>query len=185
MKAGDIVTFRGKGPVFGFFNILLNLFDDYWRSLDWKPWHMGILWQETYGGWYVLEAIGQGVKINYYSTEHLKDNTRCWDWLDGEASMEKRFEFLRGHIDKRYDVGIYFWTMLQYLVRHYFNHRIPRLLDERFTCWELVSEWCEFMEKPIHSKYDCPLITDILKNLEECQDDQRRKQCDRQFNSPH
>jgi len=47
------------------------------------------------------------------------------------------------HLGKRDDIAIYFWTSLQYILRHYFNRRIPRLLDDRqalqrrAACWRI------------------------------------------------
>ena len=160
MKRGDVVIFKRSGFISFVIGSLIKFFEKWW---DFWGWHMAVVWQEAHGGWYILEAMGQGVKINYYTDKFLAEKTRIYTWLDEEPTEEKMGKFLAGHINKRYDVAIYFWTALQYLIRHYFNHRIPRLLDERFTCWELAFAFCEEMGKPIGSKYDCPIITDFLK----------------------
>lgn len=166
-KPGDIIAFRGTGPAFSFFSSLLCIFDGGWRKLNWKPWHMGIAWSEHDGGLLVLEATGGGVKANQKPTVELETKCRAYGWLDEPPSSSKMAEFFDSHINKRYDVLIYVWTTAQYLFRHLFNRRIPRLLDDRFTCWELAFEFCEDMGKPISSKYDCPMITDFLRAVNE------------------
>ena len=164
MKRGDIVEFKREGIASAVLGSVLKIFE---RDWDAWGWHLGIAWEETNGGWYILEALGSGVETNIYLDEYLKENTRNYSWLDDEPSQQKLLEFLTDHLNQKYDVAVYLWTSLQYLVRHFFNHRIPRLLDERWTCWELVFEFCEDMGKRIGSKYDCPMITDFLKAIKE------------------
>ena len=158
MKRGSLIEFKRKGPVSFILGGILKLFE---RDWDGWGWHLAIAWEKAYDGWYILEAL-HGVEANYYSQHYLDYNTRSYSWLDKVPTLKKMQVFLDSHINKKYDVAIYFWTTLQYLIRHYFNHRIPRLLDDRFTCWELVFEFCAEMDKPIGSKYDCPIITDAL-----------------------
>jgi len=76
-------------------------------------------------------------------------------------------KFLQGHINKKYDVAIYFFTALAIIIRHYFNRPIPKLLDQRYSCWELVQEFSIEMGKPILSRYDVVVIVDIIKALKE------------------
>ncbi len=163
MNRGNIIEFKRKGFISWFLGGLLKLFE---RDWDMYGWHLAIAWEKAYDGWYILEALAFGTEINYYSNKFLERNTRCWKWLDEPPTTKEMGEFLESHINKKYDVVIYFWTTLQYLIRHYFNHRIPKLLDDRWTCWELVADFCESMGKPIQSRFDCPLITDILRNFQ-------------------
>lgn len=162
MKVGDILEFKRSGLISGVLGGLLRMFEPDW---DFWGWHLAIVWQRSYLGWYVLEAR-HGVEINYFTNKFLKENTRAYKWLEESPTKDKMGEFLTSHVSKSYDVLIYFWTTLQYLIRHYFNHRIPRLLDDRYTCWELVAEFCEVMGKPCQSKYDCPIICDMLRNFQ-------------------
>jgi hypothetical protein len=135
---------------------------------DWDGWgwHVGIVWQRGLSGWFILEAVGAGVRINYYEEATLNGRVRTHRWLEEEPAEEKMNDFLAGHIEKKYDVAVYFWTALQYLVRHYFNRRIPRLLDDRYTCWELAAAFYDAMGKPAHSKYDCPMLPDMLRTID-------------------
>jgi len=167
-KPGDVITFKGTGPAFSFFSALLCVFDGGWRKLTWKPWHMGIAWSQLDDdGLLVLEATGEGVKADRKPTAEVETKCRAYRWLDEPPSNTEMVDFFDSHINKRYDVLIYVWTTIQYLFRHFFNRRVPRLLDDRFTCWELAFEFCEDRGKPIGSKYDCPMITDFLRVVNE------------------
>ena len=76
-------------------------------------------------------------------------------------------EFFDSHINKRYDVAVYFWTALAIIIRHYFNRPIPKLLDNRFSCWELVQEFTTHCGKPVLSRYDVIILPDMLEALEQ------------------
>jgi hypothetical protein len=162
IRAGQIVLFKGKGLVFSILSLLIAIVDSNWRGRKWKPWHCGILWRKDTGGWYVFEGYAPRSRLHFYANADLKD-ARFYNWVPFYPKAEV---FLETHIDKPYDVAIYFWTGVQYLIRHYLNHRIPRLLDDRYTCWELISEYASFMGKPVQSRFDCPMIPDILKAIE-------------------
>ena len=161
---GTIVEFKRHGFVSSVLGGLLKLIEPSW---DFWGWHLALIIDRGYDGYYILEATGVGVKVNYYSRKYLDENTRMWQWLDEELTTEQMSKFLRSHIDKAYDVAVYFWTCLAIIIRHYFNRPIPKLLDNRFDCWELVAEFCAEMGKPIVSKYDVIIITDIIKALKE------------------
>lgn len=164
MKEYDLLVFKRKGFVSGILGAILKHFEKDW---DGWGWHVGIVWGlHDRGGWLVLESLGGGPEINWYSEDYLRNCTRSYTWLDDKPSNWKITAFLPDHIGKKYDVAVYFWTALQYLIRHYFNRRIPRLLDDRYTCWELAAEFFEAMGKPIHSKYDCPMLPDMLDVIE-------------------
>ncbi len=160
MKRGDIIAFYGHGILYEVLSRLLKLFEPWW---DRKCWHTAIIFLVSPDGCYLLESQAQGVNINFYQAQDLKD-TRLYRWFDSEPAEIKMEDFLAEHNNERYDVGLYFWTMAQYLIRHFFNHRIPRLLNNRYTCWELVFRLAEELDHPIGSPYDCPLLTDFLKH---------------------
>lgn len=160
MKTNDIVEFKRKGFVSFVLGGLLKILVPSW---DGWGWHLGIAWGAKADGWWILEAKANGVVINWYPTRALL-NTRSHTWLDEVDGREKR-EFLLFHSGKKYDIAIYFWTALAIIIRHFWNRPIPKLLDNRFSCWELVAEYCAAMNKPIVSKYDVIIITDILKHF--------------------
>ncbi len=163
-QKSDIVVFQGDGFIFQVLGRLLKLFNTWW---DRWGWHTAIIWRRGYQGWFLLEATAHGVMEHFYSDAYLHDHARIYRWLDTCPNQKSMDSFFETHILRPYDVAIYFWTALQYLVRHFFNHRIPRLLDARFTCWELCFEFAEEMGKQIGSKYDCPMITEMIKAFEE------------------
>lgn len=172
----------GGGPVFGFFNALLSILYSRWRKRDWKPWHMSVPIQRVSDGWFVMEGASPRSRIHFYSFEELdKTKVRAYRWLDKKPSDELLSAFMTNYLGKQYDVEIYFWTALQYLVRRFWNRRIPRLLDDKYTCWEFACEWAEANNKPFQSKYDCPFIIDILDALEGVTNG---KEADVRVNSP-
>lgn len=162
IEVGNLVEFKRHGPVPFLLGGLLKMLDHKWNGWGW---HLAIVWEKSClnKGWYIMEALAGGVEINYYSMNDITTRCRIHHWLDQEPTSEQMAKFLKEHLNMSYDVTIYFWTTLQYLVRHFFNRRIPRLLDARFTCWELVFEFCEELGKPIGSKYDCPMISDFIR----------------------
>jgi len=162
LQRGDIILFRGSGPVFNFLSTLLGIFDKKWKRLKKKPWHAAFIADEVASHYTIGESVSKGV------TEAWLDEDaefKVYRWLDSEPPKYKVQKFLLDRAYDRYDLSIYFWTALFYLVRHYFNHRIPKLLNNHFSCWELAGEFCAEMGKPLASKYDTFFITDILKAL--------------------
>jgi len=161
---GCLLEHRGDKPPSAswFISRALKLFERWW---DGWGWHLSIAWKKAGNGWYILEATGDGVEVNFYRNKYLFTDTRIYQWFATPPTRKVMDKFYREHIGKKYDVAIYFWTALQYLFRHFWNKRIPRLLDDRYTCWELVFEFCDEMGKPLGSKYDCPIITDFVKAM--------------------
>ncbi len=180
MRRGDIVEFKRKGFVSKVLGGLLKLFE---RDWDGWGWHLAIAWDKAYEGWYILEATAMGQKINYYSDEHLAQNSRSWEWLDKIPTQKQMGKFLESHIDKAYDVTIYAHTIIQYLLLraiewfqnkfipwHKFTISLPHVLNERYSCWELTFNFCRFMGKPVQesiglSSTRYPLISDFLKAI--------------------
>lgn len=159
-QTGDCAVVRRRGFTGWFFGSLLKLFVPGWSGWGW---HTGILWQELHDGWLVFEALGSGVTQTHYTQQCLEDDCRVYRWLNDAPSEDQLVKFQSGHTGKRYDIAIYFWTTLAVLIRHYINRPIPRLLDNRFSCWELVQEFYEEMGKPVVSKYDVILLPDLLR----------------------
>jgi len=157
MRVGDILVFKGEGLLYEILSRLLKLFEWQW---DRWGWHTAFV---VYGG-QMCESKAQGICLSPIKCD--PQNVRVYRWFDKPPNPQKVNAYLTSHLGKRYDVAIYFFTMLQYLIRHFWNRRIPRLLDDRYTCWENVSQFCDFMGKPLQSEYDCPLLPDMLRNLE-------------------
>lgn len=159
IKLGDIIEFKGRGTVYGVMSRLIKVFEWWW---DRWGWHTAFICGKDERGWLICEAVYGGVQVGY-----LRGEYKVHRWFDEPPSQEEVDKYVEEVLGADYDVAIYFWTTLQYLIRHLFNHRIPRLLNDRYTCWELVWWFCRGMGKPIQSIYDCPMITDLLKAVGE------------------
>jgi len=164
VRAGDIILCDKSGPVAGVISFLISLFDSQWRSLRRKPWHVRLVVSGYGRTAIVLEALGPGVEEKPIDSIPL-DKQQAYRWFNEPINANFLKQWVEDHLGKPYDINAYFWTAFQYLVRHIFNRRIPRMLDNRYHCVELVMEFCEDAGKPMASKYDCPLITDLCKAL--------------------
>jgi len=157
MKVGDIIVFKGSGLVFKILSRLLRFFEKHW---DGWGWHMAYITRISMRGEVTIaESIGSGVRRSPLTG---KTQYRCYTWLE-EVNQRKLQAFTSKHLGENYDVAVYFWTMLQYLILHFFNHQIPRLLDNRYTCWEFVFLMTREMGKPIQSLHRYPFLTDFLE----------------------
>ena len=159
-KRGDIVLFKGSGLVYEILSRALKFFEWNW---DRWGWHLGFVSGDSpfTDVVSICESTGKGVTESYLDL--TRKDIRVYRWFDEEPRRYKVRNFVSAHLGCDYDVAQYFWTGLQYLIRHFWNRRIPRLLDSRYTCWELVFEFAEDMGKPIGSRYDCPMLVDLLK----------------------
>jgi len=159
VKLGDIIEFKGSGPTYQVISRLLKLFERWWDRWGWRT---AFVCGRSSNGPLICHAVGgKGVVV-----EPLAYNGGTWrvhTWFDKPPTQEAVDKYVNSVLGLKYDVAIYFWTMLQYVVRHFFNRRIPRLLDYRYTCWENVFFMCRQLGKPLASIYDCPLITDMIK----------------------
>jgi len=163
-KVGDIVEFKGKGSVHGILSRLIWLFERWW---DRWGWHVAfICGYDNDRGPLICESVAGGVRvIPLREVAGGYGEYRIHSWFEESPEQSKVDAYVESVLGAKYDVTIYLWTALQYLVRHLINRRIPRLLDNRYTCWENVFFFCREMGKPIQAIYDCPMITDLLKGL--------------------
>jgi len=156
LLVGDILVFKGHGVVFQLLSRFLKLFE---RDYDRWGWHMAYV-SHIDKDVFIAESLGSGVQINLLTDREYQ----AYHWLD-KVDENKLTAFTADHLDCNYDVAVYFWTMLQYLVLHFFNHSIPRLLDNRYTCWEFVFLMCREMGKPVQALHTYPMLTDFLKGI--------------------
>lgn len=166
-KPSDFLEFKHKGRVAFILGRLLKMCEPWW---DGWGWHLAILWERVtlagQDGWKVLESTGKGVQLNFHSITELESKCRVHRWLESQPTPEAMDKFLNEYLRKPYDVACYIWTGAQYLFRHFWNRRIPRLLDDLYTCWELVFEFADVMGRRISADYDCPIITDFIKRVD-------------------
>ena len=161
MERYNVVEFKRKGPTSFILGSLLKLFTPSW---DKWGWHLAIAWERVFDGWMILEALSGGVQVKFHSDKELMATTRNYKWLTNTDELTAH-ALLKEFQGKKYDVAVYFFTALAIIIRHYFNRPIPKLLDSSYTCWELVQEFCCEMGRPICSKYDVVIITDMIEAL--------------------
>lgn len=160
MKVGDIILFKGRGIGFKLLSRLIRLFEKDWDGWGWHMAYVAFIAPD--GGALIAESVGRGIREASLPTNR---EYRVYTWLE-DADRLKIQEFTNKHLGENYDVAVYLWTMLQYLVLHFFNHPIPRLLDNRYTCWEFVFLMAREMGRPIQSLHRYPFLTDFLKAIE-------------------
>ena len=157
IRPGDIIMFKGNDIGYKLLSPILKLFNPDW---DRWGWHLAFTCYKLDDEWRICESIGKGVTVSLLD---MSSDFRVYRWFDVAPEPTKIIEFVSKHYGDRYDIAIYFWTALAVIIRHYINHPIPKMLDDNYSCWELVQEFTEYMNKPIISKYDVVLITDIIK----------------------
>ena len=166
LKPGDILCWRGSGPVFRVLSFLLGLFEPHWRGRTWKPWHLLVAWDAEPNGWYILEATAEGVDINFYDAHRLQllfdyDLVRAYRWLDFKPPRSAMNEFYLSIQHYTYDIGAYFGVALCRLFG------LPYRNDRQHMCWETVSAFTAWFSKPLTPANEYPLINRILDKLEE------------------
>jgi hypothetical protein len=165
LRPGDILIFKRntKDWVSRVLSWILQRFESDW---DRWGWHTGYISSVLSDGTIITaEATGNGVQAITYPTFESLGEIRAYRWLS-EPNIQKLEAFTQDHLGRDYDVACYFWTSAQYLILHLFNHPIPRILNDRYTCWELVAAMARAMGKPLQPIHQYPLITDMVKALE-------------------
>lgn len=159
LQPGDFLVFQGSGFPFRILGGILKLFERKW---DFWGWHVAFVATPST----LCESIGQGVVVSALS-KYTPEQTRCYRWFNEQPDQARINHFVGAHLGDDYDVLVYFNTICQYIIRHFWNRAIPRLLDNRYSCWELVFQFADDMGKEISSDYDCPMLTDLLKTMGE------------------
>lgn len=159
MRRGDIILCKGgRFPgVSWWLARILKLFEPDW---DGWGWHLAIAYMEDKQGWWMLEATSKGVVVSLIGDrEH-----RVYRWLDKEPSKIRMYAFFNQVQGARYDYWVYAWTVLQYLGKK-IGLSLPRIVDRRYTCWEMAMYAMRESGKPVLPIWDYPVLTDILKVL--------------------
>ena len=152
--------FKGAGPVFQILSRVLKVFEPRWDRFGW---HVAFVVTPTT----LCESIGQGVVVSVLS-KYTPEETRCYRWFDEQPKNGDIVRFVGSHLGEPYDIAIYFWTSIAYLVRHWWGRRVPLLFNNSWSCWELLFYFADRMGKPISESYDFPLITTLLRSMDEC-----------------
>jgi hypothetical protein len=166
LEPGDILIFKRNvdNRISTVLSRLLQLLE---RGWDRWGWHTGYVSQVSPDGTIItVEAvIGKGVQTVVYPTFESLGDVRVYRWAD-ELSLNALEAFTEKHIGRQYDVVCYFWTSLQRILLQFSNYCIPRIHNDKYTCWELVSAMARAIEKPLQPISRYPLITDMERALE-------------------
>ena len=166
LRPGDILIFKRNersrsARVLGW--VIKHLEHDW----DGWGWHMGyVRCVGADGSIETVESLrGRGVENVCYPTFGDLGEVRIYRWLD-ELDDDLLESFTAMHMGEEYDIACYFWTSLQRLLAPLTHHLIPRIINNRYTCWELVCDMARAMNKPLQPVEQYPLIADMERALE-------------------
>jgi hypothetical protein len=166
LEPGDILIFKRnvKDWISRVLSWALQLLEGGW---DRWGWHTGYVSKVLPDGTIVtVEAsIGKGVQTVMYPTLESLGDVRVYRWVD-ELSLDTLENFTEKHVGRQYDLACYFWTSIQRILLQFSDYCIPRILNNKYTCWELVCAMARAMEKPLQPVGRYPLITDMDRALE-------------------
>ena len=146
---GEILNFKRGGFIASVLGWLIKKLDPEW---DGWGWHLAIRYDDKY----MLEATGKGVKLS-----PIKGEYRTYKVLSYEPDNKQILEFLDKTYGAKYDTIVYVWTILWYIGQR-FNINVPRIINNRYTCWELVYYFCREMGEPICEQWEYPMINDFV-----------------------
>jgi len=162
---GDLLLFsrNPENKIAGILARFLRRLDRLW---DGWGWHMAYVYDAPIDGSIIIaEAkISIGVQLIKYADHKSLGDVRAYRWIDSLILSELK-TYTQMHMGCTYDMACYFWTGLQLLVRRLFGILIPRINNNKYTCWELVCDMTQSMGKPLQPVEVYPVITDIVKVL--------------------
>jgi hypothetical protein len=163
-EPGCILEHKAGGwkTVSGLLSRLLRICD---RNYDKWGWHLSIAYTKGLNGWWILEATEDGVELNYYDNLFLFRDTRIYRWFETPPCRDKMDAFMVEHIGQPYDVAIYFWSGLAVIIQNIFHIKLPKITNRRWTCWELIQEFTQELNKPILSPKRIVIISDLILRL--------------------
>jgi len=164
MRTGDVIVFKGSGPVFQVLSCLLGLFDKLWRKRKWKPWHAAIAYeQETAHTFKIVDSTEQGVGFNFLDLN--RTDYKSFEWFDEPISMSAFNRWLYDYFGKPYDYDAYLGTAISFFMKRIFGTTM-RIVDKQYYCTELVAEFCRYFGKPLQPQNEYPMPNIVIKALE-------------------
>jgi len=160
-RIGDFVIFDGDGPAFTVLSWTLGRFDEDWRELERKPWHVGFLSKkDECGNWWVSEAKG-GVGITETPLSEFKEPYLVFRWFDTPPDATTVKEFIDTYRGEKYDAFLGY----AFVILWYFWKRWPLIIDYKWMCWEWLWFFAARFGKPIDNVHKYPLITLLLVKI--------------------
>jgi len=166
LQPGDILVFKRNersrtARVLGW--VLQHMEHD-WDGWGWHTGYVRRVMED--GSIETVESLrGQGVENVQYPDFQSLGDVRIYRWFDDlDDNLLETFTMM--HVGEDYDIACYFWTSLQRLLEPVIHHLIPRIINQRYTCWELVCDMAQAMDKPLQPVRQYPLIADMERVLE-------------------
>ena len=174
LKIGSILYWKRGGNIAAVLSLLIKLCDP-WARQNWDRWgwHLSFIsgWDDK-DGWLNTEASGDGdrtVPLKLLGGEYQVKN-----WFTVPLTQTEVDKFLDCHaadtgplytskaqtvINRiKYDYFSYFWTAIYVLS----GRRLPRLIDYRDNCWELVFDMAYWFHDPFTGQYQTPYLPTFL-----------------------
>jgi len=174
-RVGCVVEFQRSFSLFsvsGLLSAVINCIEGIqalFRRKKWRwdnyGWHLAMVSEiKQDGSVIVLEAAGDGVREarleQFY--DRYGRNYRFWDLLDFEITRPQMVDIIKHYAGLKYGYANYFWAGLIYLFRHHINKPLPNVLNDKYTCWELVYAIFRDLGRPLGANdYDCPTLTEF------------------------
>jgi hypothetical protein len=160
-QIGDFVLFDGDGPAFTVLSWMLGRFDEDWRKLPRKPWHVAFIsYISPAGTVWVSEAKG-GEGITESRLDSFKGPYLVFRWFDTPPDATAVKEFVDEYRGEKYDTFLgYAFVILWYCWK-----RWPLIIDYNWMCWEWLWFFAWTFGKPItnvHKYPFLPLLLDII-----------------------
>ncbi len=169
-RIGDFVIVNGAGPTFTILSAVLSHYDEDWKNLPAKPWHVGFLSRyvpvekisEQYPlpGWYFSEAKG-GVGITESHLSTLVEPFLVFRWFEEPIAQEKVTAFIDTYRGEKYDKFLgYFFVILWY-----YWPKWPFIFDYNWMCWEWLWFFAMSFGKPITTIHSYPFLPLLLDRI--------------------
>jgi hypothetical protein len=155
LKRGDILEFAGnrkKWSLSGVLAAILRRCSPKWSGWGW---HLAIVMLRLHNEYMILEATPQGAQLRLLSSIHGDFNIHRF--LSYEPHINTMLKAARTLSGARYDYLAYIWTAIYILT----GGHIPRIIDRRYTCWELVYYVYDLIGCPLCQEWQYPTICDF------------------------
>jgi hypothetical protein len=159
LRAGDFILTQGQGWLFQIVSCFLSKVEPSWRRLPFKPLHMSFA-IDSRG--FLFEGYFPEARTRHIS-ELPQGTYRVYRWFSEPLDPGRLAEFIKSREGARYDIDCYFWTFWFYMLKGWI--RLPRIINNRFTCWEICADLALWFGDPWDDMYSYPLITNFLKAM--------------------
>ena len=166
LQPGDIIIFKSNmhNSISRAFNWGLHLLEKNWDRWGWHTGYISEIMPD--GSIITAESLQhEGVRTVIYPCLEALGEVRVYRWLD-TLDVSALRDFTLEHVGSPYDVACYLWTSIQRLFVAISHRLLPRKIDDRYTCWELVCAMARSMQKPLQPIEQYPIITDMERALE-------------------